>query len=179
MTGDLWPCYNETAQRKLNTLCYLLLRIIIHLLFIHLFNYLFIYLSIFHYHIEAWQNGLQCTDSIFKCIFLKVIFCILIWITLRFVTGCIIDKLLSVKVMTTPWTGYKSSPEPIMAQFVALNAGMYIYIYIYICIHNPQCVASLCNNLCCPRILITNHFYFKYFLIKFNYIFLFTNSGFL
>ena len=59
-------------------------------------------------------------DSIFKCIFLKVYFCILIWIALKFVTRGIIDnKLLSVKVMVMLWTGYKSSPEPIMAQFVA------------------------------------------------------------
>ena len=64
------------------------------------------------------QNGRYFADDIFKCIFLNEKFCILIWISMKFVpTGPIDNKEAVVKVMAWCRIGNKPLPEPMLIQF--------------------------------------------------------------
>ena len=64
------------------------------------------------------QNGPHFTEDIIKCIFVNEKFCILIWISLKFVpTGPIDYKPALVQVMAWLQTGDKPLPEPILTQF--------------------------------------------------------------
>ena len=69
------------------------------------------------------QNGCHFTDDIFKWILINKKFCILIWISLKFVPkGPIDNKSALIKVMAWWWIGNKSLPEPILAQSTDMYA---------------------------------------------------------
>ena len=99
------------------------------------------------------QNGHQFADNIFKCIFIHAKLCILIQISLKFVTdGSINDKLSLVQVMAQPQTGDKHhltqywwgfvtpcgvirskwvwyESVHLLAQWWPCLSGIYIYMY--------------------------------------------------
>ena len=63
------------------------------------------------------QNGPHFADDIFKCIFTNEKFCILIWISLKFVSNVPTDnKSVLVQVMAWHQTGDKPLPELMLAQ---------------------------------------------------------------
>ena len=64
------------------------------------------------------QNGRHFADEIIKCIFTYEKFCILIWISLKFVIkGPIDNKPALVEVMTLHLFGTKPLPEPVVTWF--------------------------------------------------------------
>ena len=57
-------------------------------------------------------------DGIFKRLFMNGKFCILIWISLKFVFKCPVDnKTALVQVMAWRQRGYRPLPEPMLTQF--------------------------------------------------------------
>ena len=72
-------------------------------------------------HINSFlhrQNGRHFPQDIFKCIFVNGMFCILIWISLKFVPqGPIDNKWALVQVMAWHHIGAKALPELMLIQF--------------------------------------------------------------
>ena len=69
------------------------------------------------------QNGHHFADNSCKCIFMNEKFCIVIWISLRFVPkGPIVIKSALVQVIDWRRTSDKPLPEPKLAEFT--NAYM-------------------------------------------------------
>ena len=63
------------------------------------------------------QNGRHFPDDAYKRIFMNGKFCILVWISLKFVpTGPIDSKPALVPVMAWRRTGDKPLPEPMLTQ---------------------------------------------------------------
>ena len=64
------------------------------------------------------QNGCYFTDNIFRCIFVNEKFCILIWISLKYVPkGTIDNESILAQVMAWRWPGDKPWSEPMLTQF--------------------------------------------------------------
>ena len=65
--------------------------------------------------VSSEKNGQQFSDKIFKCILLNANSCMLIEISLKFVSEGPIDvKSALVETMVCNWTGAKPLPEPMM-----------------------------------------------------------------
>ena len=71
------------------------------------------------------QNGCRFIDGTFKCIFVNEKFCIVIWISLKFVPkGPIDNKWALVQVMAWRQTGDKPLVEPMLNQFTDIHMYM-------------------------------------------------------
>ena len=69
-------------------------------------------------YLPLGQNGCHFPDDIFKCIFVKEKFNILIRTSLKFVPkGPIDTKWAFLQVMVWRWMGNKPLPEPMLIQF--------------------------------------------------------------
>ena len=75
-------------------------------------------------HPPLEKNGHRFADDIFKCIFMTEKLCILIRISVKFVSKCLIDNIpTSVLVMAWRLTRDKSLYEPMMTQFLTHICG--------------------------------------------------------
>ena len=65
------------------------------------------------------QDGRHFADDIFKCIFLNEIYCVFIWISLKYILRSpIVIMPALVQIMARCRTGNKPLSEPMMAQFI-------------------------------------------------------------